>query len=820
MKRLWIVLPAVFLLMISAGCSGVSKKGGKGASAGRANKFSAALRISENTIDTTLSVKATEIKASDVIIYEYGTKVPLKVVSATLDKAGKKVTIVTDPMDISKNYLVNLVSFDQPSGKWKTNAIEAQWGDQLLNSFSSDKKMGMSVEGKAFTFRVFSPRATKVLFCLFDKPYTDDVSKPVQDGEKQMEMTKDKDGVWEITLKEKLWGKYYGYRVDGPKGGTEMFDPKILVADPYSVAVTTREVAPQVQLSVIIDASTYKWKSEKKHMGYKQEEIIVYEMHVRDMTMMSKDIKNKGTYKGLTEDGKQGGLVHIKDLGVNAVELEPTQEFDEVELPYMGKTMPVNTWNAYGRNHWGYMTSCFFAPESFYYEGKIVSNAWIGADGGQVFAFKEMVDTFHQNGIAVMMDVVYNHVSQYDRNALKYIDKKYYFWINATGGDDSKSGCGNDYKTDRPMSRRIVVDSTEYWVKEYNIDGYRFDLGTIIDWETYRQLQEKVYAINPNTFIVCEPWMGGRGEPRDGGGYSPEGMAKHNLGAWNDKVRDPIKAWAVGTGSTGSMKDGVKAFPGTFIIPKNSLSYMESHDNPTMADKWRKDLGLIKEKEEIMPDQYIAKATLSEFELKAHKIAILYLSTIQGSIMLHEGMEFARMKVAYPASGESVYPPNSTKWEKVGTAWKDTLSPKQNGWPQNAAPYTLDGNSYEKDNECNWLNWDLKDANIDLFKYYKGMVALRRAYPNAFGLFPIDKIVFIDTKVNGAFGYMYDKAVSGYDRSFLVIANGDKAKPATFTLPAGEWTVIVDPVSSPAKESKMSGDVEVAPTSGYILYQK
>jgi len=475
----WIAL--LFAVMIAPvacgdGGGGTQPEAPSGKSA---NKLNGVIRVSATELQAELKFKATDYTVSNFVVLEYGTKNAVPITSIKGDAKGKTYSILTaKPMPMSKNFLLGVISEDEKKDKMVTNFGEGQLSDDFLNKFYSDKAMGCTVSGGKTTFRVFAPRAVKVILCMFDKPYTDDVDKPLQEGEKQIEMTMDKDGVWEASVNGELWGKYYGYRVAGPDGASEEFDANVIVADPYSKAMATKQMAPQHHLTVIIDTSKYSWKSAKKYAGFKQEQYILYEMNVRDLTMLSKDVKNKGTYDGLVEDGKQGGLAHIKELGVNAVELLPTQEFNEIEAPYMtkSKTFAYNTWNTYGRNHWGYMTANFFSPEAFYYEGKIKENAWIGASGEQVFAFKRMVDIFHQNGIAVVMDVVYNHVSQYDKNALKLIDKKYYFWMTPLGTYDAHSGCGNDYKSSRPMSSKLIVDSCAYWIAEYRVDGYRFDL--------------------------------------------------------------------------------------------------------------------------------------------------------------------------------------------------------------------------------------------------------------------------------------------------------------------------------------------------------
>jgi pullulanase/glycogen debranching enzyme len=815
-----------------------------------------------NTIAKTVSViwvsvknKNPDMSAADFVVREYGQDSFVQVFGVKALKGGKEALIYTDPLEISNNYEAGAVTKSDTNAK--TNYFEVQFGDAFWEGISSTKPLGNNMENGDTVFRVFAPRAQKVLLCLFDRPYAEtygvgvpypdrkdiesNLIQPKFEGETQIAMTRDADGVWECRQKGAMWGKLYGYRVFGPKSGSEMFNPGIIVADPYSRAIATKELSPQQQLTVIVDPSVYKWESKQKYAPVTRREAIIYEAHVRDMTMLSPDIKNKGTYEGLVEEGKTGGINHVKNLGANIIELMPTQEFDEIEEPYIVKGYN-NNWNPYGRNHWGYMTSCFFAPESFYYEGQIAQGKWIGVSGGQIYAFKKMVDEFHKNGIGVMMDVVYNHVSQYDRNALKYIDHKYYFWLNAQGADDSKSGCGNDIKSDRPMARRLIVDSTRYWVDEYHVDGFRFDLGTIIDWKTWEALRDQVRALNPECHITAEPWMGGRGGDRDGGGYAlndnANGFDKRDLGAWNDKVRGVIRSSSLigGKASFSEMKTAVQVYPKLFKNPSDSFNYAESHDNETLQYFIQAENKEVNESKTIIPESnYLNFCKASDKDIKAHKIAALFLLTIQGPVMIHEGQDFARSKVVFPASGASVFPPDSANWQMISNKWKDGTKK----WAK-AFPYMIDKDSYEKDNEDNWLNWKVLDENKDIFDYYRGLIQIRKSNP-AFSQMICSNIGFIqgttsktvvsvddngntnsyatNLVVKNTIGYIYDKQYSGDKRSFIILVNDSAKDDCTFAVDAGDWDVLADGTSSLLTGKKVNGSVTVPALTGMILAQ-
>ncbi len=452
--------------------------------------------------------------------------------------------------------------------------------DQLY----SDKKLGSFVkEGKTF-FRVFSPSAEDVKLIMFENPE--------HVFGKAYEMGKDENGVWEVSLEGELYGSFYGYRVkhrDIP--GIE----NIICLDPYAKAVTTFNTYFNPRRAIVIKEDDYNWEGDEwLQMDWR--DLIIYEMHIRDMTEhRSSGAKERGTYKGLIEKGKSGGIDYLKSLGVNAVELLPAQEFANIEIPFKDSlNSKFNSWNPYERNHWGYMTAAYFAPEAYYSENvrNIEWNKWSGKEANAVNDFKGMVKAFHKEGIAVIMDVVYNHISEYELGNLKEIDKQYYFRLDEHGDYIAQSYCGNDFKTERPMSRRLIVESILYWMKEYHVDGFRFDLGKLIDWETIEEVIQEAQKINPQVIFVCEPW---------GGGYDPSGFSVRGWGAWNDQIRNGIKGenpfngngWIFGKWYGNNDPDRIKSYVsgtlindkhGLFKLPEHSVNYLESHDGYTLGD--------------------------------------------------------------------------------------------------------------------------------------------------------------------------------------------------------------------------------------------
>ncbi len=645
----------------------------------------------------------------------------------------------------------------------------------------SEKRLGSFVEYGDTYFRLFSPDAVEVKLVTFS-------SLEDKDGI-ETEMEPDENGVWEAKLGGENYGLYYGFKVKQKKNKI----PGQLCIDPYSKAVATFNTYMNPGRSIVINEGNYNWE-EDEWIQKDWRDLIIYEMHVRDMTAHHTSGSDApGTYQGLIEKGKKGGIDYIKNLGVNAVELLPSQEFSNIELPYHDSTYGTyNTWNPYERNHWGYMTSSFFAPESYYSENtkEFEWNKWYGVTGKQVNDFKDMVKAFHKEGIAVIMDVVYNHISQYESGNLKDIDKKYYFRFDDKGNYKSESGCGNDIKTENPMVRRMIVESILYWMKEYHVDGFRFDLGKLIDWETTEEIIREAKKLNPYVIIVCEPW---------GGGYDPEGFSLRGWGSWNDQIRNGVKGenpingtgWIFGHWYGDNNVDRIKSYvngtlvrdlKGLFQRKEHSVNYLESHDGYTFGDFVR--IGT----KEVGPDEIIKdidfNAKLSSNQLAINKLGALFLFTSQGITMIGSGQEFARSKVIA----------------------------KTNPKDKNAGK--IDHNSYEKDNETNYLNYMHADLNKELSDYYKGLIALRKTFP-AFRRADYEDVSFLKIYDNDfALGYNVK-----YDNDeFMVLFNANPKTDEEFILPSGKWDILVNPDKAGVDRIDGAfGKLIVKPVSGYVL---
>ncbi len=656
-----------------------------------------------------------------------------------------------------------------------------------LDSVYSSKKLGAFEEGNTTYFRIFAPNAVKVLLYISDKP---DFIKG-----KYYALIKDHSGVWEIALDRIDKKIFYGYKVTHSE--SDDIEKLPIVIDPYAKAIATYNTYLNPRLSVYIPNNNFDWEGDRS-IRRNWKDLIIYEMHVRDMTAdSSSGAEHPGTYLGLTEPNIAGGLSYIKNLGVNAVELLPTQEFANIELPYNKELNGIkNTWNPYERNHWGYMTAAFFAPEAYYSENvkRLQWNKWSGTDGRQIDDFKQMVKVFHKNGISVIMDVVYNHLSEYEIGNLKQIDKEYYFRLDKKGNFISQSYCGNDLKTERPMVRRLIIDSILFWMKEYHVDGFRFDLAKLLDWETIEDIITEAKKINPDVVIIAEPW---------GGGYDLKGFSARGWAAWNDQIRNGVKGqnpidglgWIFGKMYGDNNIDRIKSYvrgtlirdtKGVFNKPEHSVNYLESHDDYTLGDFIRIGIGKVKEGEKISDLETNAK--LSSEEIKLNKLAALFLFTSRGMVMIGEGEEFGRSKVIDPSSS-------------VNDVHKGEI----------------DHNSYNKDNRTNYINYYYAKLNSELVDYYKGLILLRKKY-SAFRRANYEDVNFINVKNNQ---FLLQYTIKYENNEFVVVMNADRKNNVSINLPEGNWGVLVSPKSASAiTMDEVCNKLIVPPSSGFVLMRE
>ncbi|MDH7516092.1 MAG: alpha-amylase family glycosyl hydrolase [Bacteroidota bacterium] len=675
---------------------------------------------------------------------------PLKVLDST--PSGHTLLLRTEPVPLTRSHTVVV------RGVGSAPLIP----DGVLNEFYSDKPLGCIPERGRYTFRLFAPRASAVRLFLYRS--LDDLEGTA------FVLERDTDGVWEVAMPIDEADRYYAYSVDGPHGEGEMFDPRLRIADPYSLAVVTRnDFIHEGRTLLPTHIPPFDWGDDRR-VCIPLRDLVVYEVHVRDATAHPSsgvDPARAGTYLGLAAQGVRGGVDSFRSLGVNAVELMPCQHFASIEPPYQRVVGGLfNTWNPYERNHWGYMPSYYFAPEPTYCTGSsLVPGGWNDTGARQVTEFKAMVRALHAAGIAVILDVVYNHTSQYDRQPLKYIDRFSYYRSDLRGQWTNASGCGNDLHTERPMTRRLIIDSVLHWMREYHVDGFRFDLAALIDQETFRQIAEKAREEFPDVILIAEPWGGGSHDMRR---FSTLGIA-----SWNDIFRNGVKGvhpvqspgYAFGTWGWNPpeafglwMLGSTEPFGGPLLDAAHSLNYLAAHDGYTLGDFIRIACGQAREHEPVSdPNRH---AALDGCALARARMAFFLLLVSQGPIMIQQGDEFGRSKVIAPRRDRHV------------------------------VAGILDGNSYEKDDETNWIDYGYQDANENLREYVRGLLAVRRRFRQIRHADP-SRYRFLKPDVPVASGFLIENG-EGDPEDLAVLVNANTENPAHFTIPPGEWRILAD----------------------------
>ncbi|MCG2725055.1 MAG: type I pullulanase [Elusimicrobia bacterium] len=507
--------------------------------------------------------------------------------------------------------------------------------------FTSDKKMGAFVKDGKTYIRIFSPKAVKVYALIYQSP----AAEP-----EVYEMNYISNGLWQLYSDSDLSGKYYRIRIQEHLAFFEGLDP-------YARCVTAHDGK-----ALITNDMTFVEDGPKFDLS----QAIIYEMHIRDFTIdKAAQVKFAGKYLGLSEENTRlsgfpsvkTGLDHLTELGVNIVHILPFQDFENDERS-----------NAY---NWGYMPVNFNSPEGYY--------ATETDSDKRVKELKKMIDALHKRNIKVVMDVVYNHTAEtknrhYNFNAMA---KDYYYRMDLNGSYYNGSGCGNELKTEAPMTRKFIIDSLIYWVKEYKIDGFRFDLMGLMDRQTAFEIIRKLKAIKPDIIIYGEPWAAG---PTPIKGISKGVQRSKGFSLFNDGFRDALKgsvfsAEDMGYVQSGKNKeavmDGIKGAIDDFTAsPLESINYVSCHDNHTLFDKI---------------DLSAENSSLEE-KIKMAKLANAIVFTSQGIPFLHSGSEFLRSKKGAE-------------------------------------------NSYNLPDEINMLDWRLKKENAEVFNFYKDLIKLRREHP-------------------------------------------------------------------------------------------
>lgn len=617
----------------------------------------------------------------------------------------------------------------------------------ILTRFQTDAALGVKYTPEQSRFSLFAPGASKVTLNVY--------RQAIGGRPRKYDLQKNSDGVWSTTINADLLGRYYTYSVEGPDPD---YRPDLEYIDPYARCVTSHDGRGIIfqDHTPIADPPEFPF-----------DEAVIYEIHVRDFSIAENSgIRHKGQYLGFTETGTllpgtdiKTGLDHLVELGVNTIQLMPIQDFEHD--------------NAANNYFWGYMTVNFNSPDGWFATNQ--------NDAGRIKEFKRLVDACHRKGIKVVLDVVYNHTAESNpeiRYNFNGIVPNYYYREKIDGNYWNGSGCGNEVRSELPMVRRFIVESLKYWVEEYKIDGYRFDLMGLIDMETMETIVHELQALRPDIFLYGEPWTAGDTpiQPTVKGSQRGKGFA-----VFNDHFRDALKGPWYNTNpgyiQSGRNIDGVKAgilgSIGDFAdSPTEVINYVACHDGRTLWDQL------------VASTEY--DGSLTDTELKAmDKLAAVLIFTAQGIPFIHAGQEMLRTKFG-------------------------------------------SHNSYNQPDKINKIRWDYKQENIDIFKYYQGLIRLRREHPmlRKTDAGEIRKTVtFLDPSPyqipNNGLAYQIDRGHSKDNWEKILVLINPNHRQEQFTIPPGNWQLVVDHSQAGVDVIKNihQTSLTLKPISALVLYQ-
>jgi pullulanase len=638
----------------------------------------------------------------------------------------------------------------------------------------NDRGLGLTLIDNVGEFRIWSPPAEKAELLFYASGTGGTAARTIP-------LLKSVNGTWVVKTDITPQLPFYVFRVMiNGKWSDE-------IPDPYAKIVGVngrRALAKNLD-----DSDPEGWERDRSpewilnssgsmaSMAAKKTAAVIYELHVRDASIhASSGIGHKGKFLGLTEPGTKNnaglstGLDHLKELGVTHIHLLPSYDFHSVD-----ESKPDSL-----QYNWGYDPLNYNTPE-----GSYATNAYDGIT--RIKEFKQLVKTFHDNGLRVILDVAYNHTMFTEDSWFNQLVPGYYYRQKTDGTFSDATACGNETASERPMMRKFILESMMYWVNEFHIDGFRLDLMGVHDIETINIISSALHKIKPDILIYGEGWTAGASPLPD----SLRALKKNaalldRVAVFSDDIRDGIKGsvfrheekgFASGRpGMEESIKFGITAACKHPQVdykkvnysqspyarePYQTISYCECHDNHVLWDK----LAIS------------AKAHSEADRKNMHLLALSIVLTSQGISFLHAGTEFLRTKFGVE-------------------------------------------NSYNSGDSINAINWELKSVNKDVYEFTRNLIAMRKAHPAfrmASGTDIAEHLRFVPKTPPGVVAYQLNgAAVKDSWRSIVVIFNGS-GRIQKFSLPKGKWSrAIMD--NSFVDNSTVSGNVSLQPFSTSVFF--
>jgi len=570
-------------------------------------------------------------------------------------------------------------------------------------------------------FKVWAPTIDKISVIVYET-FNDDIGQ-------KYEMIKVEKGIWQLKVNGDFKNKYYNYIVFN--NGVERETP-----DLYTKGATING-----KKGMIVDFSSINpenWTSHKSITPINRTEAVIYEIHIRDFSVSEDSgIKNKGKYLAfaenntITPDGVITGLDHLKELGITHVHLLPVYDFASLD----------ETKDGY---NWGYDPYLYNVPE-----GSYATNSYDGTV--RIREFKTMIKALHENGIGVIMDVVYNHTITTVDSPMDILVPGYYYRTDDEGNYTNGSGCENEVATEKPMVRKFIVDSIKFWAQEYKIDGFRFDLMALYDIGTMKEIEKQAKIINPNVILYGEPWTGGQSSLPESIQLRKGSQIGMQVSVFNDDLRNAIKGDNDGSdvgfvnGGSGyelGIKKGIvggiqynNEISNFTQEPGESVNYVSAHDNLCLFDKFEKS------------NPY---STPLQRE-KMNRLALAIILTSQGVPFIQGGTEILRTKQG-------------------------------------------NHNSYNAGDNVNEICWSRKTEFAETYEYIKGLIALRKSQKvmtldNASEV--RESLKFLNTPYNSVAYELTSSFIGDYSKLIIIHnANRDDIK---LTLPDdNEWKILAN----------------------------
>lgn len=633
--------------------------------------------------------------------------------------------------------------------------------------YGNDLELVYTPEQSVFT--LWAPTASKVRLKLYK-------SGEGGEPEEQLEMNMIDDGAWRISVERDLKGLFYTFQIEK--------DGKWLDETP---GIWAKAVGINGNRAAIIDCSETNpdgWESDQSPELKMYSDIILYELHHRDFSIASNSgIMNKGKFLALTETGTQtpegesSGLDHLKELGVTHIHILPSFDFATVDETKLEE----NKYN------WGYDPKNYNVPDGSYSTDP-------ANPVSRIREFKEMVQSLHQNGLRIVLDVVYNHTASTDHSNFDLTVPGYFYRQNPDGSYSNGSGCGNETASEREMVRRYIIESVKFWAKEYHIDGFRFDLMGIHDIETMNRLRKELLEIDPTIFIYGEGWLAadsplppeqravkdnvGQMEGiavfcddfRDGlrGSTFDEQHAGYASGNINGNY-EPVKFGIVGATDHPQVDyNGLLYSSGPYAAaPSQVVNFVSCHDGYCLVDKLKLSVHGDHVEDELMP---------------IDKLVHTVLLTAQGIPFIRGGEEIMQDKKGEP-------------------------------------------NSFKSPDSVNQIDWSFKTKNHDIFDYIKGLIALRKAHP-AFRIPTVEGLQqwlhFMDTGDSGVIAYTLGEYANGDEWKEILVAYNGNRNEVEFQIPEEEWIVVCrdGQINLESQDHISGGNISISASSALILYRQ